>query len=709
MRNGSNGVELSASDLAGHLGCRHLTTLDLAAANGQLAPPVWYDPGLEALQERGQKLEQLYLDHLRARGLMISVPDPHDSRAALERTRAAMHDGADAIYQATLAHGRWRGRADFLQRTAAPSDLGPWSYEVVDAKLARQTRAGTILQLCLYSEMLGAMQGLLPARMHVVTPADLRPLPFRVLDYLAYHRLMQRRLETAIDAALAGSGTYPDPVAQCDFCRWWRCCDQRRRADDHLCLVAGIARLQIQELRSRGITTLAALAETPLPLEPKPARGAEETYARVREQARVQLAGRRRATPVHELLDITEGQGLCRLPQPSEGDIFLDFEGDPYAGSGGLEYLLGCTTCTAAEPQYRARWALDASAERAAFEAFIDLAMARLERWPDLHIYHFAAYEPAALKRLMGRYATREDELDRLLRAGRFVDLHRIVRQALRASVERYALKELEAFYSFERAVELRTASLHLRAFERALELGDADTVPAATRDAIEGYNRDDCISTMHLRDWLERLRAERVAAGDASPRPELGGGAPPEALGERQQRVQALYDRLAADVPADPEERSDEQRARWLLANLLDWHRREKKAVWWEYFRLRELPDGDLLEERAALAGLELVARLDTPKRSVVDRYRFPPQDCDPARRRAAPPGPARGCGRGDRRRRLHGRRPQRPGHRRPSCNSRLQPQQHQRRRQAGRADAARRVGRRARHRRAGIVSGRP
>jgi hypothetical protein len=141
---------------------------------------------------------------------------------------------------------------------------------------------------------------------------------------------------------------------------------------------------------------------------------------------------------------VTEGQGLCRLPEPSAGDIFLDFEGDPYVGSGGLEYLLGCTTGTVAEPHYQARWALDASAERASFEAFIDLAMARWERWPDLHIYHFAPYEPAALKRLMGRYATREDELDRLLRAGRFVDLHRIVRQTLRASVERYALKELE-------------------------------------------------------------------------------------------------------------------------------------------------------------------------------------------------------------------------------------------------------------------------
>jgi uncharacterized protein len=630
MRNGPHAVELSASDLAGHLGCRHLTTPHLGAPKGELDPPVWYAPGLAARQDRGLELERLYLDHLRAQGLAVSLPDPDDDSPALERTLAAMRAGAEVIYQATLARDRWRGRADFLQRTAAPSDLGAWSYEVVDAKLARRTRAGTILQLCLYSEMVGALQGLLPARMYVVTPAELRPVPYPVHDYLAYHRLMQRRLTVAVEAAAAGRESYPDPTAQCDFCRWWRRCDGRRRDDDHLSFVAGIARLQIDELRGRGVVTLAALAEMPMPLEPKPARGAEETYQRVRDQARVQLEGRRCSAPVHEALTIIEAQGLCRLPEPSAGDIFLDFEGDPYVGSAGLEYLLGYATATGEEPRYLARWALDAGAERAAFEAFIDFAMARLERWPDLHIYHFAPYEPAALKRLMGRYATREDELDRLLRARRFVDLHRIVKQSLRASVERYALKELEVFYGFERAVELRTASSHLRALERALELGEAHQVPAATRSAIEGYNRDDCISAMRLRDWLERLRAERIAAGADIPRPALEEGAPPEALSERQERVQALYERLVAEVPDDAEERSEEQQARWQLANLLDWHRREKKAVWWEYFRLRDLPDEDLLGERAALAGLEPVGRVATPKRSVVDRYRFPPQDCE-------------------------------------------------------------------------------
>jgi predicted RecB family nuclease len=630
MRNIDDRLELSASDLASHLGCRHLTQLDLLVATGKLIPPRWRDPTLEVLQQRGLELEQLYLDHLRAEGLTIAAAGQGDGEAGLDRTIAAMRDGADVVYQATLRSGRWHGRADFLRRVERPSRLGAWSYEVLDAKLARDTRAGTILQLCLYSHMVGEIQDALPEQMHVVMPGEsLRLEPFRVDDFLAYHRLVQRRLEAAIGGS-GGAATYPEPVPQCDICRWWPLCDRRRRDDDHLCLVAGISRLQINELRSRGVDTLADLAVLPVPLEPPPARGAPETYERVREQARVQLEGRRAGAPRHETLPIVEGQGFCRLPEPSPGDVFLDLESDPFVGTSGLEYLIGWTTGPSNRPDYHTRWAFDPAAEQSAFEAFIDSVMERWQRFPELHIYHFAPYEPAALKRLMGRYATRESELGRLLRAERFVDLHRVARQSVRASVESYSLKDLEAFWGFEREVPLREASLHLRALERALELGGPQAVPDQIRSAVEAYNRDDCISTMRLRDWLEELRASLVQSGHAIPRPELQSGDPSEAVDQQQQCVDELYGLLAGDLSPHPSERDPEQQARWLLANMLDWHRREKKATWWEYFRLRGLSDEELLEEKSGLAGLEFAERIATPARSVVDRYRFPPQECE-------------------------------------------------------------------------------
>src|SRR5262249_44010718 len=59
-----------------------------------------------------------------------------------------------------------------------------------------------------------------------------------------------------------------------------------------------------------------------------------------------------------------------------------------------------------------------------------------------------------------------------------------------------------------------------------------------------------------------------------------------------------------------------------------LDWHRREEKGVWWEYFRLRELSDDALLDEKSAIAGLRHVGRVGATRRGLVDRYSFPPQE---------------------------------------------------------------------------------
>jgi uncharacterized protein len=177
----------------------------------------------------------------------------------------------------------------------------------------------------------------------------------------------------------------------------------------------------------------------------KPARGAAQSYNRVREQARIQMEGRVTGTVIHELLPVIAGFGLTALREPSLGDIFFDLEGDPFAGEGGLEYLFGYAfTDDEGKSAYTADWAFSREQEKQIFERFIDFVMDRLKQHPDLHIYHFAPYEPAALKRLMGRYASREEEIDFLLRSKCFVDLYSVVRNGLRASVESYSIKKLE-------------------------------------------------------------------------------------------------------------------------------------------------------------------------------------------------------------------------------------------------------------------------
>src|ERR1700752_3164904 len=157
--------------------------------------------------------------------------------------------------------------------------------------------------------------------------------------------------------------------------------------------------------------------------------------------------------------------------------------------------------------------------------------MARWAQFPGLHIYHYAPYEPAALKRLMGRYATREEEIDRMLRAGLFVDLYQVVRHSLRASVETYSIKQLEQFYAFKREAALANAKVALANLQAHLELNDVPSISEETQAIVRAYNRDDCRSAVALRDWLEELRTQLVEAGTEVARPVPGDGSPNEKI----------------------------------------------------------------------------------------------------------------------------------------------------------------------------------
>jgi len=615
-------VALSPSDLVGFLECAHLARLELAAAQGAQARPQRVDPELDLLSRRGEAHEQAQLARMIAEGRSVArIPDTPETLDGLgdaeAQTLDAMRRGVEVIYQAAFFDGTWRGRADFLLRCDTPSALGAWSYEVADAKLARSVKVAALLQMCEYSLQVARLQGAAPQRMHVLLGSGAVE-SHRVDDYAAYHRAARRRLEAAV--ADAPGDTYPEPVEHCGVCRWIDRCTRQRRRDDHLSLVAGMRRDHTRRLRESGIATVAELAAAPAT---RSADIGEAPWQRLRQQARLQVNERSTGVQRYELLaPERDGVGLAALPPPSPGDLFFDIEGDPFVLDGGLEYLLGVVEIDAAgAPRYHAFWAHDRAEEKAAFQAFVDFVMRRLERDPWLHVYHYASYEPAALKRLMGRHATREDEVDRLLRGGVLVDLYRAVAQGVRISKESYSIKKLEHFYMPRRTDDIADATASIVAYETWL-----DTRQESLLDGIAEYNRRDCESTWLLRDWLEQRRAELIAGGVAVPRPQARDAEPSEQLAavaaETRERVEAL----TRDVPADSAARSAEQQARWLLAQLLDWHRREEKSQWWAYYARCEMSDEELVEDSEAIGGLVHRGELRVEKRSTVHAYAFDP-----------------------------------------------------------------------------------
>ncbi len=337
-----NRISLSATDLVGHLNCAHLTGLDLEVANGRLKAPAFRDPFRELLQERGSRHEHGYVEHLKTSGLsIVEIGGVRIDDEKTMLTREAMTRGVGVIVQGAFRSGGWVGRTDVLLRVEKPCALGEWSYEVVDTKLSRETKAGTVLQLCLYADLIEDVQGLRPEYGYVVAPhTGYRRQPYRMDDYGGYFRRVRASLVDSIASGSLGQ-SYPDPCAHCEICLWAGRCDGQRRNDDHLSFVAGATKLQIEELKRQGIDTVAALAAMPLPLQWKPSRGARSTYERIREQARLQVQGREAGRILHEVLPVEPGSASPLLPEPSPGDVFFDLEGDPFVGERGLEYLFG--------------------------------------------------------------------------------------------------------------------------------------------------------------------------------------------------------------------------------------------------------------------------------------------------------------------------------------------------------------------------------
>ena len=525
--------------------------------------------------------------------------------------------GIDVIYQGTLFDGRWLGRPDIMRRVPVAGDPDAFAYEIEDTKLARRVKAAALLQICCYSDQLGRLQERVPAEAHLVL-GDMSRRSFPLRDYAAYFRAIRARFEHTVfgDQTL----TYPDPVEHCAICRWNEVCDERRRTDDHLSLVAGMRREQVRKLGAVGIRKVTELASAPAGLV---VRGiGQATVERLHHQARLQVQQRDAEQMVYELLRPEPGRGLTRLPEPTPNDLFFDIEGDPFAGDGGLEYLLGVVEVVSGKPVFHDFWAHSLPEEKRSFEAFIDFVMERLERNSRLHIYHYAAYEKTAMRRLAGLHATREREVDRLLRAGVLVDLFQVVRQGLRVATESYSLKKLEPLYMEKREGAITDAGSSIVAYEEWLQSGEQKIL-----DDIGEYNRIDCESTWLLRNWLEGLRADAESEFAAElGRPEERHTEPPEAIVQIEEELQHLFDRLMRDVPEEADERNDETHARWLLAHLLGWHRREAKTEWWGYFSRLDMSDDELADDPEAIGVLFYDGVIADEKRSLIHRYRFDP-----------------------------------------------------------------------------------
>jgi predicted RecB family nuclease len=663
----ASGVRVSASDLSNFLACRYLTRLDLEAARGSRRGPAEFDLGFLDLVKRGEEHEKVVLQGFVDKGYTVTeVPAGNDAVVdAVNQTMVAIESGADVIYQAALTGSGGTGkvdligRPDFLIRTELLLDgkseprEGDSPYEVVDAKLARSAKVRALLQTTFYSALLSDLLDAQPRRMHLALGTGALE-SFQVKEFAAYERQTRRLLDEFMTVGSDGTSVddlYPEPVEQCAICRWSGECTKKRRADDDLSLVAGMTTHQRSGMKSVGISARRQFAATDS--LPELEHVGSEGLQRAQLQARLQVQSEDERKITYELLPVEtndEGnplpRGLLILPTPAPGDLFFDIEGARYWSDDnkefGLQYLFGFVDTAQLDadgrPAYTQIWAYDRPGEKVAFEAAVDFIVERRNANPGLHVYHYNHYEPTSIENLsdfhqtrqeivgnlMGRFATREDEVDDLFRHYVFVDLYKAVRQGMRIGVESYSIKRLEPVCGYQRQVDLKEASRQLIAFEVALDNATASSELAAT-EVVAGYNEDDCRATLALRDWLEQRRDELEAAvGHELPRPVHREPKVPD----EDPEVTRIRASLVASLPENNADWSDVDRANRLLADLLDWHRREAKPQWWHYFYLRSLDDAELVEEPDAIGMLTGGEIVELWKRSEVRRFNFPAQE---------------------------------------------------------------------------------
>ncbi|MDT5000076.1 MAG: hypothetical protein QOK12_2181, partial [Mycobacterium sp.] len=565
-------VIYSASDLAAAARCEYALLRAFDAKLGRGPKVSVEDELLARTATLGDEHERRQLDDLRAEFggdvTIIGRPPYTDTGlvAAFDQTMRAVERRAPVIYQAAMFDGRFAGFADFLV-------LDGDRYRLRDTKLARSVKVEALLQLAAYADTL-ARHGVPVADEVELVLGDGVVASYRVDELLPVYLPRRAALQRLLDGHLAGGAAVSWDDQQVRAC--FRCpeCDVRVREHDDLLLVAGMRVSQRARLIDAGVSTLHDLAGHVGPVPELSARTVKTLTA----QARLQVADRVDGKPPYEVLD---AQPLMVLPDANKGDLFFDFEGDPLwtvdGREWGLEYLWGVLTTT---DEFTPYWAHDRASERQALVDFLAMVRKRRKRYPDMHVYHYAAYEKSTLLRLAGRYGVGEHDVDEMLRNGVLVDLYPLVRKSIRVGTESYGIKYLEPLYMGNelRSGEVTTATDSITQYARFCELRDAGSADdaAIVLKEIEDYNRYDCRSTRRLRDWL---MARAIESG-VPPR----GPLPVAERGEAEP-ADELERRLLKFAGDGIEERTAEQTAVAMVAAARGFHRREDKPFWWAHF----------------------------------------------------------------------------------------------------------------------------
>ena len=576
---------------------------------------------LELIIELGLKHEKKHLNLFKNKYKKIKIiNDELSENKRYQDTLLALKEGFKVIHKAFFIEDTFRGEVDFLIRVETESSLGPYSYEVWDTKIAKNPQSRHVLQITAYSFLLSKVQGLLPKKMYLISGDD-QEHSYNVADFTDYFVYM-RKIFLNFIKNIDKEKIYPEKCKHCKICRWYIECEKIWEKDNYLNQISGIRQSQIVRFKKEKIVTAEDLCKVKLS-NPNLKKINSKTLSNLKIKACLVQKKRESGESSYKIIETENRRGLYKLPKPNPADVFIDLEGYPFFGKRGFEYLHGLYLNTGTKMEFKYFWAnsLDREDEKKNFINLIEYLKKHFEKNPNAYLYHYNEYEKTALRNLSNDFNSAYPDglyfVDKLQRLEKFVDLYRVVEQCMLTSEKDISLKTIEKFYKDDRKANIKSAAESVLLYNQWL----ASKKENLKQDIIN-YNRDDCISTYELTEFLRNEKKKRY-----SDIPWFSLSADDKTKHQEEKEWETKDKELIKNL----EKKKNESNNDFInnLQSIVGFYRRERKPEFWAMYDRKDKEHEDLVDDTTCIANC--IRTSDPPvkvKLSQLFKYKFQKQD---------------------------------------------------------------------------------
>ena len=524
----------------------------------------------------------------------------------IKETVKALREGYELIYGGWLESGNWSGELDFLEIDKKnKSQLGDYGYEITDTKNSTKVRGDHIYQLGIYLELLKEVQGTLPKNFYILLKDKVKQT-IKVNEIYDTFLIHKKSYEQFLSNGI--KKTLPEKCSYCNFCDWSEQCSKEWIEKRHVNQVLGNNKKDCKKFNISGIETYDEIAN----LNPKKKIEGlrEEIKIKRIEQAKLQIEAEKKGTPIFKYIkeNFVLNKGFNLLPEPTPNDLFFDIEGvQDYVYPGKLEYLFGIFYEENGSKIFKPFWAHNKEDEKKSVEDFFKFTKNHFKKYPKAKIYHYAPYEITALERLTSLHKVNNVDYDHFLNLSKFVDLYKIVKQAIYVSQKSYSIKDIEKFYNFKREGDILKGDVSEEFYIQWTLTKDQKIL-----DKIEEYNKQDCLSTFKLRRWLLRIKPQETK------------WFVPE---KQEMELRPFEETLLEYQDKIRNSKIKNTNLGKLLSDIIGFYNREQKPQWRQHFDRKDLSDNDLIDDSECIADMKQASYFQD-KRSFVYKYVFPEQE---------------------------------------------------------------------------------